>query len=109
VGANRYFSSPILPLSSAQPPTNANLPFPAKASAARDLETFAKHAGRATVTTDDVLLLARRNEGLETLLRGFVEQLRVAEGRSGGGKGTTSRAGRGAARARGRGRGRGRV
>ncbi|KAF2839547.1 hypothetical protein M501DRAFT_908239, partial [Patellaria atrata CBS 101060] len=53
-------------------------------SASRDLEMFAKHAGRATVATDDVLLLARRNEGLEALLRGFVEELR---GKAGKGKG----------------------
>ena len=39
---------------------------------ATDLENFAKHAGRSTVTTDDVLLLTRRNEGLEELMRGFV-------------------------------------
>ncbi|KAF2424392.1 apoptosis-inducing TAF9-like domain 1 family protein [Tothia fuscella] len=42
---------------------------------ARDLETFAKHAGRRQINVDDVLLLARRNEGLEVLLRGFVEDL----------------------------------
>ncbi|KAI9683204.1 MAG: hypothetical protein M1829_005995 [Trizodia sp. TS-e1964] len=39
----------------------------------QDLESFAKHAGRTTISTDDVLLLARRNEGLETLLREFVD------------------------------------
>jgi hypothetical protein len=31
----------------------------------RDLETFAKHAGRRVINTDDVMLLSRRNEGLE--------------------------------------------
>ena len=39
----------------------------------RDLETFAKHAGRSTVTTDDVLLLCRRNAALETMIRAFVD------------------------------------
>ncbi|KAL7267257.1 MHF histone-fold complex component [Rhizina undulata] len=40
---------------------------------ARDLESFARHAGRSTVNTEDVLLLARRNEGLGEVLREFVE------------------------------------
>ncbi|OCK88663.1 uncharacterized protein K441DRAFT_587642, partial [Cenococcum geophilum 1.58] len=47
----------------------------------RDLETFAKHASRSTVNTSDVMLLARRNEGLETVLRGFVEEMRAKDGR----------------------------
>jgi centromere protein S len=34
-----------------------------------DLESFAKHAGRSTINTSDVLLLARRNEGLEDVLK----------------------------------------
>lgn len=52
------------------------------ASAGRDLEDFARHAGRTTVTADDVLLLARRNEGLEGLLKSFVEERRtIAKGR----------------------------
>jgi len=36
---------------------------------ATDLESFAKHAGRTTIKTDDVMLLARRNEGLESILK----------------------------------------
>ncbi|MCJ1446978.1 MAG: hypothetical protein MMC23_007486 [Stictis urceolatum] len=35
---------------------------------AHDLETFANHAGRRTIGVEDVMLLTRRNEGLETLL-----------------------------------------
>ncbi|OJD33334.1 apoptosis-inducing taf9-like domain 1 family protein [Diplodia corticola] len=50
-------------------------------SASRDLSTFARHAGRTQVNTADVLLLARRNEGLEALLRQFVDEHR-AERRS---------------------------
>lgn len=40
----------------------------------KDLESFARHAGRSTVSTADVLLLARRNDGLEAVLRGFAEE-----------------------------------
>lgn len=50
-----------------------------------DADVENRHAGRATVTTDDVLLLARRNEGLEELLRGFVEDLRAEKGITTGG------------------------
>jgi centromere protein S len=34
----------------------------------RDLLLFSQHAKRATVTVDDVLLAARRNEAVHTLL-----------------------------------------
>ena len=47
-----------------------------------DLEAFAQHASRKTVTADDVMLLTRRNEGLEGVMREFrdeVEAKRVAE------------------------------
>ncbi|KAF2762297.1 hypothetical protein EJ05DRAFT_204382 [Pseudovirgaria hyperparasitica] len=82
------------------------------ANASKDLETFAKHAGRSTVNTTDVLLLARRNEGLESLLHRFVEDLRVKEGRPGQastgaksrGKGTSGRGASVAGARRGRGR-----
>lgn len=36
---------------------------------ARDLEAFAKHSGRSTINCKDVLLLGRRNEGLDELLQ----------------------------------------
>ncbi|KAJ9214774.1 hypothetical protein DTO166G4_3606 [Paecilomyces variotii] len=40
----------------------------------QDLESFAKHAGRSTINVADVMLLTRRNEGLESILRAFVDQ-----------------------------------
>ncbi|KAL5338321.1 kinetochore component CENP-S-domain-containing protein [Aspergillus crustosus] len=45
-------------------------------TASQDLESFAKHAGRSTVNVSDVMMLARRNEGLESILRAFVDRLR---------------------------------
>ncbi|KAF2460514.1 kinetochore component CENP-S-domain-containing protein [Lineolata rhizophorae] len=62
-------------------------------SVARDLETFAKHAGRESINSADAMLLARRNESLEELLRKFLEEKRAAEGRVSARSGTT--AGRG--------------
>ncbi|TID24021.1 apoptosis-inducing TAF9-like domain 1 family protein [Venturia nashicola] len=53
----------------------------------RDLESFAKHAKRSQINTDDVLLLARRNEGLEMLLKNFVEEQREKNGTATKGKG----------------------
>lgn len=44
-------------------------------SAAVDLESFARHAGRSTIATEDVLLLARRNADLENLLKDGVRGL----------------------------------
>lgn len=38
-----------------------------------DLRTFAHHANRLTVTTDDVLLITRRNEALEGIIRDFID------------------------------------
>jgi hypothetical protein len=49
---------------------------------AKDLESFAKHAGRTTVTTDDVLLLARRNEGLEAVVREYVDREMAGKAKS---------------------------
>jgi len=60
-------------------------------NSSKDLESFAKHAGRTQINADDVLLLARRNEGLESLLRGFVEDLRKPNGAANSrGKGKTA-------------------
>jgi len=51
-------------------------------NAAVDLESFAKHAGRSKIQTDDVMLLTRRNEGLEMILKeelGKLEQAKKKE------------------------------
>ena len=59
-----------------------------KENASKDLESFAKHANRSQVSSDDVMLLARRNEGLEALLRSYLEGVRKdKDTRAGAGKG----------------------
>lgn len=45
-------------------------------SVAKDLEAFAKHAGRSQINSEDVMLLTRRNEGLEAVLRSYLENQR---------------------------------
>lgn len=40
-----------------------------------DLELFSRHAGRKTVTPEDVLMVARRNEDLTGMLRGYLEEM----------------------------------
>lgn len=44
-------------------------------NAATDLESFAKHGGRSTINVDDVMLLARRNESLEGILKILVDEM----------------------------------
>jgi hypothetical protein len=52
---------------------------PAIENVAIDLENFSQHAGRTTVTTDDVLLLARRNNDLHRLIKDCVDQQKAAK------------------------------
>ncbi|KAJ5083387.1 hypothetical protein N7456_012814 [Penicillium angulare] len=40
-----------------------------------DVEAFSRHAGRSTITPADVLMLCRRNEGLNQTLRSYQEHL----------------------------------
>ncbi|KAK3308801.1 kinetochore component CENP-S-domain-containing protein [Chaetomium strumarium] len=46
---------------------------------ATDLESFSRHAGRTTVTTDDVLLLARRNQDLYSIIKDSIDQEKAAK------------------------------
>lgn len=46
---------------------------------ALDLESFSGHAGRTTVQTDDVLLLARRNADLHDIIKDFVDEQNAAK------------------------------
>ncbi|KAH7122256.1 kinetochore component CENP-S-domain-containing protein [Dendryphion nanum] len=70
------------------------------ANTSRDLESFAKHAGRRAVNTDDVMLLSRRNEGLETVMREKLDEMKAREGRGPGkaARGKASGKGKGKAR-----------
>ncbi|KAI2624504.1 kinetochore component CENP-S-domain-containing protein [Xylaria nigripes] len=45
---------------------------------AMDLESFSRHAGRSTITTDDVLLLARRNGDLHSIMKDFIDKEKAA-------------------------------
>ena len=47
----------------------------------QDLENFAKHAGRSTVTTDDVLLVTRRNDALHDIMKEFIDKEKAASGK----------------------------
>ncbi|KAK5136029.1 hypothetical protein LTR08_004283 [Meristemomyces frigidus] len=48
---------------------------------AHDLEAFAKHAGRTTINSTDVVLLARRNEGLEQVLKAQAKTVKEKDAR----------------------------
>ncbi|KFY45508.1 hypothetical protein V495_02952 [Pseudogymnoascus sp. VKM F-4514 (FW-929)] len=50
-------------------------------SVSQDLESFARHAGRSTVTTDDVLLVTRRNDALHDIMKEFIDNEKAASGK----------------------------
>ncbi|KAL2288769.1 hypothetical protein FJTKL_03435 [Diaporthe vaccinii] len=51
-----------------------------------DLESFSRHANRTSITTDDVLLLARRNADLNGIIKDFVDEQKAAKVSKGKGK-----------------------
>ena len=48
-----------------------------------DIRGRRRHAGRSTISTDDVMLLARRNEGLEAVLKSYLEKQKGGKGKRG--------------------------
>lgn len=72
---------------SQSPVQSSNFP----GSTATDLESFSRHAGRSTVTTDDVLLLARKNPDLHGLVKDYVDELNAKKVENGKGKGKAGR------------------
>lgn len=42
---------------------------------------YCRHGGRTTITTDDVMLLARRNEGLAAVLGKSLAAIEASKGR----------------------------
>lgn len=59
---------------------------PSPENIAIDLESFANHASRQNVTTEDVLLLARKNPDLQQIMGDFVQErkdIKMARGRAG--------------------------
>ncbi|KAB5575834.1 kinetochore component CENP-S-domain-containing protein [Coniochaeta sp. 2T2.1] len=51
-------------------------------SAAIDLESFSRHAGRTTINTDDVLLMTRRNDDLQDMIRDFIDKEKAKKARA---------------------------
>ena len=41
-----------------------------------------RHAGRSTITVDDVMLLSRRNDGLEAVLQSFVDKQKASKSKT---------------------------
>ncbi|CZT52308.1 related to apoptosis-inducing TAF9-like domain 1 family protein, putative [Rhynchosporium secalis] len=50
----------------------ADHPLPSE-TVAIDLESFSRHANRTTITTDDVLLMTRKNDALLGMMKDFVD------------------------------------
>ena len=69
------FSLLLLQYPSIHPSTPLLTPHsPPPENVAIDLESFARHAGRSTISPDDVLLVTRRNDALHGMIRDFVEK-----------------------------------
>ncbi|XP_078447525.1 histone superfamily protein [Wolffia australiana] len=61
----------------------ADLAFKFSEQLAKDFELFAQHAGRKSVTMEDVILSAHRNEHLASVLRTFSDELKGKEPQTG--------------------------
>ncbi|KAK3109381.1 MHF histone-fold complex component [Teratosphaeriaceae sp. CCFEE 6253] len=48
---------------------------------AHDLEAFARHGGRSTISAEDVVLLGRRNEGLGAVLQAEAKAVKQSNAR----------------------------
>lgn len=59
----------------------------ASESITQDLEAFAGHAGRTTISTDDVLLLCRRNNDMHQIIKDFIDKEKAEKATAGKGKG----------------------
>jgi centromere protein S len=46
-----------------------------------DLESFARHAGRSTISPEDVLLITRRNDALHGMIQDFVQKEQASKTR----------------------------
>lgn len=51
---------------------------------ATDLESFSRHAGRTTITADDVLLVTRRNDALHGIIKDFIDKEKAKKGKGTG-------------------------
>ncbi|PPR87834.1 hypothetical protein GOBAR_AA32854 [Gossypium barbadense] len=60
----------------------ADLAFKYIGQLAKDLELFAHHAGRKSVTMTDVIVSAHRNEHLAASLRSYSDELKAKEPQS---------------------------
>ena len=70
----------------AMPPRQPRMLTNRAENVAIDLESFSRHAGRTSITTDDVLLLARRNADLNGIIKDFVDEQKAAKVSKGKGK-----------------------
>jgi hypothetical protein len=81
-------------------PTGSHTDITETENVATDLESFSRHAGRTTVTADDVLLVTRRNEALHGIIQDFIDKEKAKRGKGKARIGAAKASGTGAARGR---------
>ena len=92
MGTNRYLSLLVLRTTSHSETKVAPL-----VTASADLESFSAHAsrpGRPTITADDVLLLARRNEDLHGLVKEAMDEVKEVREKRKAEKGKATKTGK---------------